>query len=328
MAKVIIGIHGLGNKPPKQLLEDWWKASISEGFVRAEINPPPFKYEMVYWADLVYKYPENPRITDKEDPHFLYEPYLPSTNNTQQRKDSSFRKKVLQFIERQLEKVFLNDDYSLNYSGVSDAIMYKYFMELEMYYGKANEQLKLKHETRNRLIQIIKKHKYDEILLIGHSMGSIIAYDVLQFELQNQKIHTFVTMGSPLGLPFIKAKIANELKTANYDMKISIPDCISSSWLNFADLEDKIALNFDLKNDFSSSKKGIQVTDYEIINDYEINGNTNPHKAYGYLRSKEFILQLNSFLTEKKEFSLKNIVRDIRKIGHQIMNSNKLKSAN
>ena len=157
-------------------------------------------------------------------------------------------------------------------------------------------------------------------------MGTIIAYDVLQFELQNQSIHTFVTMGSPLGLPFIKAKIAKELKSVHHDLKISTPDCISSAWLNFSDLEDKIALNFDLNNDFSSNKNGIQATDYEIINDYSIDGIKNPHKSYGYLRSNEFILQLNSFLSEKKELSIKNIVKNIRKIGHKIKYLNLLKS--
>ncbi len=319
MSKVIIGIHGLGNKPPKNLLEEWWKTSIIEGFEQSGIAPSPFKFEMVYWADIVYKYPENPNITDKNDTYFLEEPYQKSSKATWKiKKNYSFRKKVLQFIEKELEKVFLNKDMSLNYAEVSDAVMYKYFMELEMYYGKTNNQVKLKHETRNRLLRVIEKYKYDEILLIGHSMGSIIAYDVLQFELKNQKIHTFVTMGSPLGLPFIRAKIAQELRSANNDMKISTPDCISSAWLNLADLEDRIALNFDLSNDFSSSKSGIHITDYEIINDYEYEGTTNPHKAYGYLRSKEFILRLNSFLTEKKELSLKSIVKDIRKFGHQI----------
>ena len=32
MAKVIIGIHGLANKPTEKLLKDWWKSSIKEGF--------------------------------------------------------------------------------------------------------------------------------------------------------------------------------------------------------------------------------------------------------------------------------------------------------
>lgn len=327
MAKVVIAIHGRGNKPPQQILKNWWKASISEGFEKLGIPVPNFIFEMVYWADIVYSYPENPNEIDKEDPYFIDEPYIPTSNEPILKVDHKWRKKILQFIENQLEKVFLNEDLSLNFEGVSDAIMYKYFNELEMYYENKIEPLEMKFETRNRLLQIINKHKYDEIFLISHSMGSIIAYDVLQFELQDQKINTFVTMGSPLGLPFIRAKIAKELKRTHHKLKISIPECITSAWLNFADLEDRIALNFDLNNDFSSNSMGIQVTDYEIINDYSVNGKKNPHKAYGYLRSKEFILQLNSFLTKKPDFFIKKLVKDIRRIGHKIKNTSILKSA-
>lgn len=326
MAKVIIGIHGLGNKPPKELLEKWWKDSIIEGFTKLKLPVPDFKFELVYWADIVYKYPENPNITNKKDPYYLAEPYEPAQEKElYENTNHNWRKKILKFIEKELEKVFLNEDLSLNYAEVSDAIMYKYFMELEMYYGATKNQIALKQKTRNRLLSIIEKHKYDEIMILSHSMGTIIAYDVLQFELKNQNIHTFVTMGSPLGLPFIRAKIAKELRTANNDLKIRTPECVSSSWLNFADLEDKIALNFDLNNDFSSNSHGIQVIDYEIYNDYSINGDRNPHKIYGYLRSKEFTEQLHLFLTEKKELSIKNIVKNIRKIGHKIKYSTRLK---
>ena len=31
MPDIIIGIHGLANKPNKKTLEDWWKKSILEG---------------------------------------------------------------------------------------------------------------------------------------------------------------------------------------------------------------------------------------------------------------------------------------------------------
>lgn len=326
MAKVIIGIHGLGNKPPKKLLKEWWRTSIYEGFAKQGLTVPKFKFEMVYWADIIYNYPENPNITDKDDPYYLKYPYMPSPWEAREIKDYSFRKKVLRFIEHQLDKVFLNADLSLNYSQVTDAIMYKYFMELEMYYGASGSQIKLKQKTRSRLKKLIEKYKYDDILLVSHSMGTFIAYDVLQFELKDINIHTFITMGSALGLPFIKAKIAKEMKMANPDKKISTPECVSSAWFNFADLEDRIALNFDLNNDFSSNSKGIQVIDYEVINDYEINGESNPHKCYGYLRSKEFILNLNSFLTDKKEFTISNLVNGIRKIGHQIIHTNILKS--
>jgi hypothetical protein len=302
VAKIIIGIHGLGNKPSKDLLEKWWKDSIMEGFDLARMVPASsFQFELVYWADLIYFYPEHPNITDTNDPYFLKEPYRKASQEIKELPDNHFRKKVLQFIENQLEKLFLNEDMSLNYVQISDAIMKKYFKELSIYYGHSDEQIRLKHEIRNRLRQTIEKYKYDEIFLIAHSMGSLIAYDVLKFELNNQQVHTFATIGSALGIPQIRAELAQESSLRNHNLNISTPESVSTAWLNFSDLEDKIALNFDLNNDFTPNSKGIQVNDFEIINDYSFNGIKNPHKAYGYLRNTEFISKLNAFLSEKEK---------------------------
>ncbi len=38
MKKVIIAIHGLGNKPSKKILQKWWKEAILEGFSASELN--------------------------------------------------------------------------------------------------------------------------------------------------------------------------------------------------------------------------------------------------------------------------------------------------
>lgn len=326
MAKVIVGIHGLGNKPSKDLLEKWWKDSIMEGFDSTRLVPASsFQFELVYWADLIYFYPEHPNITDTNDPYFLKEPYQKASKEIKEAPDHRFRKKVLQFIQNQLEKIFLNDDMSLNYAQVSDAFMHKYFKELSIYYGRTDEQIVLKNKIRNRLRQTIEKYKYDEIFLIGHSMGSMIAYDVLNFDLKDQQIHTFATIGSALGIPIIRSKIAQESKLKYNNLKISTPESVSNAWLNFSDLEDKIALNFDLKNDFTPNSKGIQVSDFEIINDYSFNGIKNPHKAYGYLRNGEFIRKLNAFLSEKEKLSIKQISLTIRKMAYQIKQLNRLK---
>ena len=319
MSKVIIGIHGLHNKPPRKILEKWWELAIIEGFRHLGLKLPKLKFELLYWADLIYEQPNNQTSTDKKDPYFIEEPYTQSPNHKIPPKETGFRKKMLQFIESQLEKIFLNDDFSLNYIGVNDLIMHHYFKELEMYYSKMDTQHMLRHTSRLRLVSILKKYKYDDIMIISHSMGSIIAYDVLQFELKNQKIHTFVTMGSPLGSPFILAKIAEEMKSKNQKLPIRTPNCVTNNWLNFADLEDKIALNFDLNNDFYPNAKGIQAIDFEVINDYEINGVKNPHKSFGYLRSPEFILQLNIFLTEKSPFTLKKLTTSFQKVSHKMM---------
>lgn len=318
MSKIIIGIHGLGNKPQKDLLEEWWISAIKEGFKLAGIKSPKFKLELIYWADLIYDQPENLEITDKKNPYFLEEPYTLSPHPKLPEKDTSFRKKMLQFIEERLEKVFLNADFSLNYKGVNDIILHRYFRELEMYYSNIGEQRTLKRNTRQRLLNILDKYKFDDILLISHSMGSIIAYDVLQFEIKRQKIHTFVTMGSPLGLPFIRTKISDEMKENHENLSIRTPYCISNAWLNFADLEDKVALNFDLSNDFAPNSKGIFPTDFEITNDYESRGVKNPHKSFGYLRNPEFIHQLHLFLKERTPFTFKKWLKSLQKIRHRI----------
>lgn len=325
MAKVIIGIHGLGNKPQKKLLEYWWKSAIIEGFRNAKLDLPKFKFELVYWADLVYDQPENMEETNIESPYYLDEPYIQSSssNTDSAKKDLSFRKRMLQFIDNQLDKVFLNDDFTLNYHSVSDAIMRKYFRELEMYYGLATEQKQLKEKTRERLLNVLKKHKYDDILLIGHSMGSIIAYDTLQFELKQFSIPVFVSMGSPLGLPFIRVKIADELRRRKLEVNISAPESVHKAWYNFSDLEDKIALNFELKKYFKANSHSIQVEDFEITNDYEFDGERNPHKSFGYLRSKEFISLLNTFILDKQKLSLPIW---LKKIGSKVQIKNILKS--
>ena len=49
MASVIIGTHGLANKPEKQLLSDWWETAIKEGLKKnCEVHDPDFQFIMVY----------------------------------------------------------------------------------------------------------------------------------------------------------------------------------------------------------------------------------------------------------------------------------------
>ncbi len=59
MSKVIIGIHGLGNKPNRETLNDWWIEAINEGFKKAGRENLSIPFELVYWADLLHEYPLN-----------------------------------------------------------------------------------------------------------------------------------------------------------------------------------------------------------------------------------------------------------------------------
>ena len=55
MTKIIIGIHGLSNKPEKSQLKEWWKAAMLEGLEKnAGISLSELPFESIYWADVTY----------------------------------------------------------------------------------------------------------------------------------------------------------------------------------------------------------------------------------------------------------------------------------
>jgi len=311
MSKIIIGIHGLGNKPPKEILESWWNQSLREGFRRIN-NPRVFlNFELVYWADLVHPKPLDINITDEEDPHYLEEYYMPA-RKIKHTQPSSLRKKLMGYLEKQMDKLFLNDDMTLNFSSISDKFINRYFKDLETYYmdSKNNgdaDKVSIRDQIRERLADVLKKHKTKEILLLSHSMGSIVAYDVLTQSVPDVEIDTLITAGSPLGLPIIVGRIfAEQHRTFETVDKVRTPDNVNRSWFNFSDLEDRIAIDPTLHDDFAENKRNIRAVDITVNNDYENRGVRNAHKTYGYLRTPELVQVINDFIDrDKPRFILK-----------------------
>ncbi len=140
-------------------------------------------------------------------------------------------------------------------------------------------------------------------MLISHSMGSIVAFDVLWKYSDEIKVNTFVTIGSPLGLPVIVARVFAEQKIVNRHIKKPhTPESISKKWFNFSDLGDQVALDHTLADDYGLNNNGFTSEEFTIINDYKINDIRNPHKSFGYLRTPEFAVVVDEFLSRKKKF--------------------------
>jgi hypothetical protein len=324
MGKVIIGIHGLGNKPSKDILSEWWKRSIMEGLNALGFLYEDIDFELVYWADVFYDTPLNPLESDLSHPLFVEEIYTPSPEGHIP-ETHPIRRKVLDLLEDQLDSIFLNEDLTINFSFITDTIIRSYFKELDQYYAKEcpdndHDLCKARDIIRERTAEVIRKHRGEEIFLIGHSMGSIISYDVLTFTIPEININTFVTIGSPLGLPVVMAKIAAErnIKLPNA-IKLKTPPSVQKNWFNYSDLEDKIALIYDLSDDYDANFNGVKVKNHIVDNDYAINGLRNPHKSFGYLRTPELAGALANFLKpEKTNFFLRflRIFRKERPIFH------------
>jgi hypothetical protein len=69
MAKVIVGIHGLANKPAKDILAGWWQRSIEDGLRHVGSPVASFAYQAVHWADLLYKHPLHDDALYNEEPY-------------------------------------------------------------------------------------------------------------------------------------------------------------------------------------------------------------------------------------------------------------------
>jgi hypothetical protein len=301
MSKIILGIHGLGNKPPKKLLTRWWHDALEEG-LRAIGHPRRLvKFKLVYWADFLHPQPLDPKVKDKKNPLYIDTPYVPARTMGQKRQHT-LRKKVLDYIERQLDKIILNEDLSINYSKVTDLIIHRYFRDLDIYYTKQcldrNKSARpAKDVIREELTRMLRKYRRRDILLIGHSMGSIIAYDVLAQSVPDVRIHTLITMGSPLGFPPIMIKIlAEQHGKPKKHITLRTPENIAKAWHNFSDLKDKVATPYNLSDDYEENSRHVRPIDAIVTNTYEYGGNPNPHCIYGYLRTPAMSHVIHDFL--------------------------------
>ena len=139
-------------------------------------------------------------------------------------------------------------------------------------------------------------------------MGCIIAYDVLAglccarglHGRNGTNVHTFITAGSPLGLPVIMKKIMREYyPELNRYAQLPTPETIRHRWYNFSDIEDKVAINYDLGDDYVENSNAVKPFDVIVQNMYINNGKRNPHCILGYLRTRELSEAVCQFLTEK-----------------------------
>lgn len=143
----------------------------------------------------------------------------------------------------------------------------------------------------------------DDILLISHSLGTIVSYDVLwKFShygeyrhIRDQKVSLLVTMGSPLGDENVK----KELKGADLNSDRRFPANIDR-WVNVAARDDYIAHDETLSGDFKNMvKRGLvrSITDKRVYNLALRDGKSNPHHSTGYLITPTFGRIVKDWLT-------------------------------
>ena len=124
------------------------------------------------------------------------------------------------------------------------------------------------------------------VLLIAHSLGSVIAFDTLwelsRLTRSNVRVDQFLTMGSPLGMNFVRHRLlgAHERRAGRYPNNIR-------RWRNLSAVGEMTALDRQFADDYR------QMVDLGLIESIidDINLQTyfrgpeglNVHKCYGYM---------------------------------------------
>ncbi len=276
MNYMIIGVHGLNKKPKPAQLEDGWRKSISEGLCvnqGIDISPKELNFHMCYWADVFYG-------NDYADP--VYQPAV---------KESHLKKYKDRWYESAIASVADLGDGAIEFlkgrgmlDNASGWLLENKLDNLHFYYEEKDKREK----CRKTVVDALNEHAGKTIILVTHSMGTIVSYDVARIlgnQDSNTAIEHFVTMGCPLGLPHVKNEIKREFKSTR-------TPSIVKNWTNFADRRDPVCFDTHLRGDYSKNKDGVKAEDDRVMNDWGIEIGQNPlwayHKSYGYLRTPEF----------------------------------------
>lgn len=300
-SKIIIGIHGLGNKPPKTKLENWWKQAITDGLRFNNYPENKFDFDFVYWADILHPEPIDVELENKSKQ--LFTEIYTSEDYTSLKENLSYISRAKEYLEKYYGKFIVNEVLSLKYPTLTELFMYLHLKDLKTYFSLSSvpyngKEIQAKEAIINRFLNCLNKHKDKKILLIAHSMGSIIVHDALTDYLPEARIDTYITIGSPLGQKYVinKYKLESEQNLKN---KFVVPEQILNKWLNLSDQEDQVALNHEQTTLYKINSSKVKIEDQIVRNLFSNEGVKNPHKSYGYLRTPELSIIVNDFLIQK-----------------------------
>lgn len=291
-AQTIVYVHGIGNKPKADILKCQWDEALF-GFNLGERSRLAYWVNRAFYAQPTQASCKNADNTQGEitqtgevgvksvvEPTAAIDLLLPPGANTQRERATleriaqralrepelstvsaaDFHTRVLplpkfmrDFISRRITKLLLRDVH-------------------EFLFVKERREI-MRESVVSRL-----RNGGGPFVLIGHSQGSMIAYEALCGLAGKIQVDLFITIGSPLGLQ----EVQDQLKTITGQKELAVPPGVKR-WINVADPLDPVCADKRLASDYRS-RSGVSVQDLLRFN---LDSPRDPHSGSGYLRLPE-----------------------------------------
>lgn len=224
-------VHGIANKPDREtLLRQWQVALLDDGGV--DLDHLGVSSSMVYWADLLYARPapaaaaheasagELEQASDADDADMTW---LADVDGDEVRFVEALAREVglaavaptpdegadpirpgtpLEAVplpaglKRRLMRILLRDVHHYLFDAASRP--------------RPGEEYRIRRDVRARAVEALRlgAERPGPHMVIAHSLGSVIAYDVLTAVPDAPRVDALVTIGSPLGISEVRQELA------------------------------------------------------------------------------------------------------------------------
>lgn len=262
----IIFIHGIGEKPEKDPYLQLWIDALR---LSVEIDIPSDAFSMAYWADLRGEVAQ----PDREQEIVLA---LSPTQRDLLARSKSSKAKRLPFWERLWSRA--KGGFFKTIDPLIQRFLDRQIDDVYNYFYREGRRQQIRAVLEQELSQA--RDAGGKTALISHSMGTVIALDVLKD--YPHSIDLFVTMGSPLGLEWFKHQLGEP----------RFPNGVGR-WLNVFDREDPVTQpDQHIADDVPPDGGRDPIQDRLIRDNYSNPDPSNqvrrdPHHWHGYLSSCE-----------------------------------------
>lgn len=166
--------------------------------------------------------------------------------------------------------------YLARQAGVSASVIESHFTDVAYYLGCADVRDTVLGIVEGALAEVDPD---EPLVVLAHSLGSVVAYDLLTRMEPGRQVSLLLTTGSPLGLPAVQKHLLGHQGASPAPVPAAVP-ARPGTWRNGYDVRDVVAILNPLGPYLAQAVAG-------QIRDLRVDTGEEPHAVVGYLEDAE-----------------------------------------